>query len=453
MPGWLAREKRESMDRSMHRKPFGTRHLTRRQFSWLGAGAATALSIPLVGAPSRTFAAAAQASNLSGTVTQWCYPLASSGDQADDESLWKGLADEFSSANPNVQVSVEVLPWKDRNDKLTTALAAGAGPDVAYLNADLLPQHASDGSLVSLDDVVGGDTDFLENAKTNLTYDGTLYAAPILGTVTSAVFNTKVFEAAGVTEYPTTWDEMLAIGPQIRDAGYLLTSYAGALEQSLNLTYFPLLWQAGGEVVNEDGTAAAFNSAEGLDALNFVVTLFNEKFTDLDEGVTAPPADGGVVMDGKVAVLMAGEAGGVKRYEAGAWGAGSAKITAPLTRKVSTSYGTTAGFSVFKDAKNVDAAKAWVKFITEAPQMEEILKIGGFMPTRTSLGDMYADDPIVSAFQQYMPKMHGDIRNRSARQIISTVAPYIQAAFLGKQSPEDALAEAESDVNRLLARN
>jgi multiple sugar transport system substrate-binding protein len=206
-------------------------------------------------------------------------------------------------------------------------------------------------------------------------------------------------------------------------------------------------------VVSEDGTAAAFNSPEGLDALNFVVGLFNEKFTDLDEGVTVPPADGGKAMEGKVAILMTGEAGSIKRYEAGSWGEGSAKITAPLTRKVSTSYGTTAGFAVFKDAKNVDAAKAWVKFITEAPQMETILKSGGFMPTRASLGDIYADDPIVSAFQQQMPLMHGDVRNRSARQIISTLGPYVQAAFLGKQSAEDALAAAEEDVNRILERN
>ncbi|MGB3328016.1 MAG: extracellular solute-binding protein, partial [Thermomicrobiales bacterium] len=340
------------MDRSTYRKPFGSRHLSRRQFSWLSAGAAaTALSVPLVGTPSRAFAALAQASNLSGTVSQWCYPLASTGQQSDDEALWKGLADEFTGANPGVQVSVEVLPWKDRNDKLTTALAAGAGPDVGYLNADFVPQHAGDGNLLPLDDLVGGDTDLLENAKTNLTFDGKLYAAPILGTVTTAVFNTKVFEAAGVTEYPTTWDEMLAIGPKIRDAGYLLTSYAGALEQTLNLTYFPLLWQAGGEVVNADGTAAAFNSPEGVDALNFVVGLFKEKFTDLDEGVTVPPPDGGKVMEGKVAILMTGEAGGVKRYEAGSWGKGSAKIAAPLKRKISTSYGTTAGFGVFKDAK------------------------------------------------------------------------------------------------------
>jgi multiple sugar transport system substrate-binding protein len=84
--------------------------------------------------------------------------------------------------------------------------------------------------------------------------------------------------------------------------------------------------------------------------------------------------------------------------------------------------------------------------------MTTIVTSGGFIPPRASLSEIYADDPVLSQFQQYMPLMHGDVRHRDARAIISAVGPYIQAAFLGEQSPEDALAAAESDVNRLLSR-
>ena len=99
---------------------------------------------------------------------------------------------------------------------------------------------------------------------------------------------------------------MLAAGPAIKESGNFLTSYAGSLESTLNLSYFPLLWQAGGEVVTEDGTAAAFNSPEGIEALNFVVTLFNEGYADLDEGITNPPPDAGLMREGKVGVDLCG---------------------------------------------------------------------------------------------------------------------------------------------------
>lgn len=433
--------------------PLSQYRLTRRRFGISAAGAvAGAMAVPLLGRPSQAFAGRFQDSSISGKVTQWCYPLAGGGDQAANENMWKELASGFNAQYPDVEVSVDVLPWANRNEKLTTALAAGAGPDVAYLNADLVPQHAKDGNLEPVDDVIADDADdFAENSKTNLTYDGALCAVPILGSVTTLIYNTKLFDQLGLTDYPTTWDELLAIGPAFKDAGLYLTSYAGALEQTLNLTYFPLLWQAGGEVVSEDGTKAAFNSPEGLEALNFVVTLFNDEYTNRDEAVTAPPPDAGVALEGKVGVLMAGDNASAKRFQE-KWGADAVKIGAPMKNKVQTSYGTTAGFGIFKDAKDKDAAKAWVKYITAPEQMTTIVQSGGYIPPRTSLSGIYKDDPMLSTFQEYAPLMHGDVRNPAARQIISAVAPYVQAAFLGKQSAEDALKDAEKDVNRILDR-
>ena len=93
-----------------------------------------------------------------------------------------------------------------------------------------------------------------------------------------------------------------------------------------------------------------------------------------------------------------------------------------------------------------------MKYITSPEPMTTILKSGGFVAPRASLSGIYDDDPIVSQFTPYLPLMHGDVRHRDARAIISAVGPYIQAAFLGDQSSEDALAQAESDVNRLLER-
>jgi multiple sugar transport system substrate-binding protein len=425
--------------------------VTRR--SLLQASAATAAGVVVLGAPSQSFAAVRQATALSGKVTQWCYPLVAGGDQAANEGLWAELAAGFNADNPDVEIAVEVLPWADRNTKLTTALAAGAGPDVGYLNADFVPQHASDGNLEAVEDVISDDVDdFLENSRTNLSLDGTLYAVPALSTVTTAVYNAPLLEEAGVTEFPTTWDELLEIGPAVKETGKFLTSYAGSLESTLNLSYFPLLWQAGGEVLNEDGSAAAFNSPEGLDALNFIVTLFNEGYVDLDEGVTNPPAGTGVVMEGRAAVVMVGEAGAASQWVETWGGAEAVQVGAPLSRQISTSYGTTAGWGIFKGSENLEATKAWVKYITSPEPMARILTGGGFMSPRTSQAELYADNPLVSAFAANLPAMHGDVRHRDARAIISAMGPYIQAAFLGEQSAEEALAAAESDVNRLLGR-
>ncbi|MDQ3655479.1 MAG: sugar ABC transporter substrate-binding protein, partial [Chloroflexota bacterium] len=417
------------------------RIVTRRGL--LRAGVGVAAGAAVLGAPSTTFASFMQGGAASGRVTQWCYPLAAGGDQAVNEQMWVELADGFAAQYPEVEIAVEVLPWTDRNTKLTTALAAGAGPDVGYLNADFVPQHAGDGNLEPVDDVIADEVDdFLENSRNNLSLDGTLYAVPILGSVTTLLYNTSVLEQAGVTDYPTTWDELLAAGPAFKESGNYLTSYAGSLESTLNLSYFPLLWQAGGEVINAEGTAAAFNSPEGVDALNFVVTLFNEGFVDLDEGITNPPPDAGLLLEGRVGVMLNGANNDAIRLN-DAWGEGVLQIGEPLTHAVQTSYGTTAGWGIFKGSENLDAAKAWVKYITSPEPMTTIVSSGGFIPPRASLGEIYADDPLLNQFTEYLPLMHGDVRHRDARAIISAVGPYIQAAILGDQTVEEALAAAE----------
>jgi multiple sugar transport system substrate-binding protein len=433
---------------AQHRRPVaGDRTISRRrlvQVSALAAGAAG------VAGPGR--AMARQASTLSGKVTMWAFPLSSSSEQGADEAMWADLTAAFTAENPDVEVSVEVLPWANRNDKISTALTANANPDVVYLNDDFIPQYAGDGALEPVDDLLADDADdFFENARLDLSLNGALYAVPILREVAGTVYNTAAFTQAGVTTFPATWDEILAAGPAFRDAGLFVTSYYGSLESSLNESFYPLLWQAGGEVLNADNTQAAFNSAEGLDALTFVDTLFSEGFVNEDEGVTLPPAGGGSVLEGKVGLLLTAHPSEAAQCAA-AWGADALKIGPPLTRAVQTSYASTAGWAVFANSKNKDAAKAWAKFLGSPDPMTTILKSGGYMPPRQSLQGMYKDDPLLSQFEPYAPLMRGGVHHREARQIISTMLPYIQAAFLGEQSAEDALAAAESDVNRLLER-
>ena len=181
----------------LHRFTRGGRVITRRSLSQSTAGAAAGAADNRRAEPHLRRVRAGRI-RLSGKVTQWCYPLAAGGDQAANEELWAWFADRFNAEYPDVEVAVEVLPWADRNTKLTTALAAGAGPDVGYLNADFVPQHAGDGNLEAVDDVIADESDdFLENARNNLSLDGAFYAVPTLSSVTTLLYNTTVFEPPG----------------------------------------------------------------------------------------------------------------------------------------------------------------------------------------------------------------------------------------------------------------
>ncbi len=329
------------------------------------------------GAP--TAAASGSATKLSGSVSMWVYPLLGE-DQAKNESLWSGIIKDFTAQNPGVKVDVQVLPWANRDDKLTTALAGNKGPDVCYINEDQIAQHVEAGTMTPLDEYLSAEerADYLPNALTSATYKGKLYTAPILLTSTTIAYNTKLFKDAGVDTYPTTWDELLQVAPKFKAKGLFATSYTGALDQSLNLSYYPLLWQADGKVLNEDGTAG-FNSPQGIEALTYVTKLFSEGFVDKSESVTRP-AEGQSGLDlSKAATGLVVDNSGAQRL-AKEWGAGVIKIGTPLKNKKQISYGTVAGFGLFSAQKSKDASVAWIKYLTSPTVAKQIILPGQLLP-------------------------------------------------------------------------
>jgi multiple sugar transport system substrate-binding protein len=379
----------------------------------------------------------------------WVYPLA--GGEPGTE-IWDGIVAGFNEQHPDAEVNVEIQPWAQRNEKLLVALAAGAGPDICYLNEDFIPQHAEEGNIVPLGDLLADDVDdYYPRLLEAATVDGQIFTAPILATVNTVLYNTTVFESAGVTTYPTSWDELLEVAPTFKEQGLYVTQYSASLEQSLNLSYYPLLWQAGGSVLNEDNSAPAFNSDAGLEALNFIISLFENEYVDTSMAVTIPEAGQAPLDQGKAALGMIVSSNDPIIVD-NLWGEGAIKVGEPLMNKTKLNYGSMAGFSLFKDAADNAVAKAWIKYLVSPEVMPTILAMGNYMTPRQSLAGLYADKPILKEFENNLPNMRTGVRHSKARQIIAALAPYLQGAILGETDPEQALADGEQDIARLLSR-
>lgn len=66
----------------------------------------------------------------------------------------RAVVEAFERAHPDIRVQIE--PTTDEYSmKLLTQLAAGVGPDVAWMNVALVPQFAVRGALLPLDDHLG----------------------------------------------------------------------------------------------------------------------------------------------------------------------------------------------------------------------------------------------------------------------------------------------------------
>lgn len=390
-----------------------------------------------------------QSGSAKGTITTWVYPLIGTG--SDDQNLWNKIAADFHKKHPGINVTVQVQPWTNRVEKLTAAMAAGRGPDVWYINVEDVPNHAQHKRLVTMDSVLSDKSDFFPKALDALTFQGKLYAAPILLSVEGTYFNSKLFQQAGV-DYPKTWKDVLAIGPAFRSKGMYLTQIDPTNPQD---SFYPFIYQAGGKPFSTDGKKSLLNSQAGIDALTFVSELVRNKYAI----VTTASSQGTPVTETPLGKQDA--AAGLNNAEnsamvqlAQAWGQGVMKIGAPLKDKAQITVGTVAGYAISSQAKSRSAAEAWVKYLVGQQVMKQIDTTSGYFAPRKSMPNLYPSDPILGPLQQYLPMVQPPPANLVGRQVAEDVlAPEIQAVFSGQKTPKQALDEAESQANQLLQQN
>ena len=124
-----------------------------------------------------------------------------------------------------------------------------------------MPEFASLGYLYALDGTpLLEDNEFLETPLSSNVYDGKTYGVPQVTDTLGLMYNKQLFEKAGITEPPTTWDE-------VADAAQALKQKAGVDGIYINSGgYFllPFMYGEGGDLVDVDAEEITVNSAENV---------------------------------------------------------------------------------------------------------------------------------------------------------------------------------------------
>lgn len=217
------------------------------------------------------------------------------------------IVDAFEEENPNVTVDLQVTPNKEYWTKLQTSVSGGAGPDVFWMNGPRFQLYASNGVIAPLDDADIDAADYPESLLDLYTFEGKLYGAPKDFDTIGLWYNKELFDAAGVA-YPTaewTWDDL-------KDAAAKLTDPAKgqwgiAASQYGQENYYDSIAQAGGEVINAEGTESGYGSPEALAGI--------ELWTDIIASGNSPTAQ--QMTDTSPVDLF--QSGKVAMYHDGSW--------------------------------------------------------------------------------------------------------------------------------------
>ncbi|HEY0186353.1 MAG TPA: sugar ABC transporter substrate-binding protein [Cellulomonas sp.] len=243
------------------------------KLSKLAAGLAAAGVVATLGACSTD----SSASSDTQTLKLWMPPYTSS--DVSDEDEWDTILADFEEEN-DVDVEVTIVPWESYEEKILTGMSSGEGPDVTLMWASMMGDYMASGAITSLDDYIADEdtSDYLYLDKG--VFDGQQWAVPFMvGGARVMFYNQDLLTQAGVTEVPTTWDEFLDACAKLKAAGITAVIQTwGDTSGSLNDTFMPLLWQADGDLLNDDNTATAWDSDAGVEAATFINTLATEGY-------------------------------------------------------------------------------------------------------------------------------------------------------------------------------
>jgi multiple sugar transport system substrate-binding protein len=384
-----------------------------------------------------------ESSGLSGEITVWAHPY-TDGSTGEAE-MWEKFIGDFE-AETGVKVNFEQIPWKNRDQKILTALAAGQGPDVFYVIPDQMPQYAEQQLILDISPYVTAEelSGFVPTAIEATSWKGKQYGMPILQTAESLIYNKNILTELGVDEnsLPTNWDEFKALAEKAKAAGYYAFSYAGG--GSLNNTLYPFLWQAGGNVIDENNNIL-INSAESVKAFELLNEMYTKGWIPQDS-ITAIEHDS-LYYGGK---LLAVNGSGISVNNLLAEKPFDFVIAPPLKDAEQLTYGTVGMFVGSAISKNPEAAAAFMKYITNTENQRTFNNITQYIPTRDDAKDIFTSQPYMAQLAGYTQYAKPGVIHPEGRNIMPLIQAEIQAMLEGNQTPQEAADKSAEAINKLI---
>ena len=357
--------------------------------------AATASASAAATPPAESAAPTASTPAVGGKLKMWV--------MGSDGKSFSELVKKFT-ADTGVKVDVEGIPWDNVNDKLTTSVASGKGPDVLQIGLsnlaafraadalkDLTPDLAKYPTLASESFIDGMAADKLNGS-------GPVVTVPWVSDTRVLFYRDDLLEAAGIQEPPATWTEFHDYAVKLAAAGgkgkhgYYIPQW----DQSLPSIF---TWQSGGEVEDASGKVT-FDTPEFKRAADFYLSFYKDKAVPMNADFDQTQG----FVSGSAPMLVSGPYLAKAIDDAAPELKGKWKV-APLPKgDTGTSVVAGSTLGVWKTSKNADAAMALLDYLSQPATQVEWFKLSNELPTvKAALADpVMTSDPTVAVYSKQL---------------------------------------------------
>ena len=364
-------------------------------------------------------------------------------------------AKAFEAANPDTKIQIEVVPWDNLQQKLTTDISAGANADLSIIGTRWLLDFVSQGIVAPLDGYVTPDFKgrFIDTFLTPSVMDGKVFGLPIAASARAMYYNKDVFSKAGVGEAPKNWEEMKAAAEKIKATGGGVFPFGlQGKEIETDVYFYYAMWSHGGEIV-KDGKSG-LDSQAAMDAAKLYKSFIDGGLTQ--PGVTSYSREDvqNLFKQGKVAtVITAPFLSNQIKAEAPKLNYGVAPIPAGPSGDRGT-YGVTDSIILFENSKVKDEAWKFLDFLFTTEQRIKFDKVEGFLPVnkQEAADPFFADNADLKVFASLLPNARFAPVITGWEEIANATSNALQKIYLGEGEIEPTMKAAAAKANEILAK-
>ena len=369
------------------------------------------------------------------------------------------LIPEFERQHPDTKVVVQQLPWSAAHEKLLTAFAGDATPDVAQLGNTWIPEMAALRALEPLGPRIASSTviapaDYFPGIWDTNVMAGVVYGVPWYVDTRVLYYRKDLLAQAGFHAPPQTWDEwrrmLAAIKAQVGADRYAVLLPVNEFDPLLVLGL-----QQGEPLLREDGRWGNFRSADFRRALEFYREMFQRGW--------APP-----MTNNQIANLWTEFGRGYfSFYISGPWNMGEFKrrlppeqqanwMTAPMPGPDGPGISTAGGASlvVFKASHHKQQAWQLVEYLSSPAVQARFHALTGNLPPRRSVWatPALANDVHAQAFRAQLERAKAPPKVPEWERIATEMQLLAAEVVHGKLSVDAAVLELDRRVDGFLEK-
>ena len=335
------------------------------------------------------------------------------------QDYWDKLAADYTAANPNVTVKVEMGDWATSTQTLAAQLTAGTQPDVMYL---------CDGNALTYDKYLVDMDQYIDDAYradvTPATWDlftvnDKVKILPAMVQWNTLIVNADLFREKGVPlpadpDRAWTWDEFMSAVKALTfarpDGSKVYGTAIAGLAAPNDIEWYNLhyMFNRGARFMDPTLTKFTLNDQAGVDSLQWLLDL-----QDVDKVV--PPGAAGIGWEDAWNMLYRGQ---IAMWHGAPWVLAQAKANAadgsidkapdlqivqyphqdgqPMVTDIAS-----CGFGTFNhpdDPARTAAAVDFAKYVTSTDKLKD-WKAGNYVPARLSAANgLYDGDANMTAY-------------------------------------------------------